>query len=729
MDNLYSLKLCVEKSISKSDNKLVKEAFGLPIEALSFIGIPGASFKKNTYPGENIPGTYTGGFFNPLPELKYEYEENFAGATSGVSSADGFDPHKGTDYGFSSLKGTEYGLSPYSGTEYGFSILPGIQNQIEQVKSQEIPEETIASFNRIMKIKLERLRVITIYLYTRFGPDVAKTIMQSPMIDGLKAQSLSPTSYGPGVQDMLDIVGTKVLDGYNIDSYNLGLVGGSDYVGTVYMTKSGNPDFTQSWNYGIPIPDSSQVVRGSLSIPTQPTSTSLTYSDNASNLYDFKKELSPEQLLEYQQQFEDIFGAISEEEQEEKQLEDVVRDYSKKQKEEQIEDVVRDYSKKQKEEKVEDIFKYSFEEEQKKQALEYKKHFEAIYGVIFEKEKDEEEESRKLGTEDYEPEYNQNEIMFQRIKNFIDQGIIVLTQPELGIAKSIIQRKFVVKKITISFGEEGTVKKTPLIELESVRDNDGNVVEIDPIEYKIRNLSPINAVKKVLRERIFPLVNLEFEFLDEKIQEDFDILQSGIVRIGFDPKGGCWSMLGMDNFFTKEKFTLNFAWLDAGTIMHEFCHFLGMIHEHQVPIGKTIQWDEPAVYNWARVVHGWTKEETYINIIKKYKVSQVNGIKYDPLSIMHYFFPPQLTKDKKGSRQNLRLAIEDIKFIIYIFPGKNINYKTFYKQIYGKNIEDDSNWLHNLLKILAGLTLIYILFRAYKKIKKNNSKNTSSFSV
>ena len=701
MDNLYSLKLCVEKSISKSDNKLVKEAFGLPIEELSFIGIPGASFKKNTYSRENIPGTYTGDSFNPLPKLKYE--ENFTGSTPGVYNGDGFDPHKGTDYG----------LSPYTGTEYGLSILPGVQNQIEQVKSQEIPEkETIASFRNISEGNLKRIRVITIYLHTKFGPDVAKTIIKSPMIDKLISQSLTPTVYGPGVQDMLDVVGTKVLDGYNIDSYNLEsdqpLFG--DLIGTVYMTKPGNPDFTQSWNYGETIPDDVQGLYGSLSIPTESTSTSSTYSDNTSNLYDFEKALSPEQLLEYQQQFEDIFGAISEEEQEEKQVEDVVRDYSKKQKEEQ----------------VEDVFKYSFEEEQKKQVLEYKKHFEAIYGVIFEKEKDEEEESKKLGIENYEPEYNENEIMFQRIKNFIDQGIIVLTQPELGIAKSIIQRKFVVKKITISFGEEGTVKKTPLIELESVRDNDGNVVEIDPIEYKIRNLSPINAVKKVLRERIFPLVNLEFEFLDEKIQEDFDLLQSGIVRIGFDPKGGCWSMLGMDNFFTKEKFTLNFAWLDAGTIMHEFCHFLGMIHEHQVPIGKTIQWDEPAVYDWAKAVHGWTKEETYTNIIKKYKVSQINGIKYDPLSIMHYFFPPQLTIDKKGSRQNLRLAVEDIKFIIYIFPGKDINYKTFYKQIYGKNIEEDSNWLHNLLKILAGLTLIYILFRAYKKI---NSKNISPFSL
>jgi len=684
MNNIYNLKLCVEKSLSKSDNKTIEETFGLPIETFSFIGLPGVSFKNKsntTYQdteftpneeyGDTIPGTYTGGNFNPLPDFKYlleeEYQEKFGGTTTGASDG-GLSPHKGTQYDFSPSKGTDYGFSPHHGTEYGFSVIPGITSSEQQVQSQEPTREVIGSFT-VYAVK--RLETMSLYLQQKFGPEVTKTIIQSPMLNNLKQQILTDMEdiedgkIQFGTKDMLNTIGEKVLDGYTIKSYTMRSDLNLQLNGRVVMEKPGSINFVDSWDFGYDLvggfskdpndSGDSQGLKAVLSIPTQPISASYTFADNTTNLYDLKKELSRDQLLEYQQEFEDVFGTIISEE--------------------------------------------------------------------------EEKEKRKfIGREEYKVNTSQVSLL-QRIENFVEKGLIVLTQPELGIVQSMIQRKFFVKKVTISFGNEGFAKKTPLIELEGIRDSDGNTIEIDPIEYKIRDLTPINAVKKVLRERVFPLVNLEFEFIDEKIKEGFDPLESGVIRIGFDPKGGCWSMLGMDNFFTKEEFTLNLGWLDAGTIMHEFCHFLGLIHEHQLPSGKTIQWDEPVVYNWAKVVHGWTQEETYINILKKYEVKQINGIEYDPFSIMHYFFPPQLTIDKKGSRQNLRLAVQDIKFIISVFPGKDIDYKTFYRQIYGKNIDEDSKYIHNLLKLIAGLVLIYILVRIYRKYKKSKSETYSSFTL
>lgn len=346
------------------------------------------------------------------------------------------------------------------------------------------------------------------------------------------------------------------------------------------------------------------------------------------------------------------------------------------------------------------------------QSLEYRKDFENVFKSISDFEEEEKQKQKLKSLEKYsEP------IMLNRIKNFVDQGIIELSNHDLSLVQSIIQRKFFVKKVTISFGNENFVKKTPIIELESVRDNNGNIIEIDPIEYKIKDLTPINAVKTVLRERFFPLVNLEFVFLDEILKEGFELLESGVIRIGFNSKGGTWSMVGMDTFFSQDEFTMNFSWLDASTIMHEFCHFLGLIHEHQSPFGKPIQWDKPVIYEWAKVVYKWTEEETYQNIIKKYEKDELIGVDdYNPLSIMHYFFPAEFTLDKKGSPQNLRLHLDDLKFIQSVFPGKDIDYKIFYRQIYGKNIDEDFNWFYNLLKLLAFLVIMYTIYKIYKKI-------------
>ena len=313
--------------------------------------------------------------------------------------------------------------------------------------------------------------------------------------------------------------------------------------------------------------------------------------------------------------------------------------------------------------------------------------------------------------------FEKEPLMMQRVKQYVNNGVFLLADPKLGIAQSVIQRQFYVRKMTISFNSDPeNVRRTPLIQLEGMRDQDGNIIELDPIEYKIRNLSPIDAIKTVFRERIEPLVNIEFEFLDEK--EGFNLLDEGIIRIGFNSDNGCWSMIGMDNFFTRDELTMNFAWLDAGTIMHEFGHMLGMIHEHQNVLGDSIKWDEPVVYAWAETVHGWDKETTYTNIIKKYEKNRLNGVVYDPRSIMLYYFPPQLTLDKKGTHQNLQLAVEDIKLLVSMYPGKNLNYKQFYFDIYGKNIEDEDQWFPKLIFIIIAGIVLFLIVKLYKRYKR-----------
>ena len=64
---------------------------------------------------------------------------------------------------------------------------------------------------------------------------------------------------------------------------------------------------------------------------------------------------------------------------------------------------------------------------------------------------------------------------------------------------------------------------------------------IDPLQQYFFDNPTINitdAVKKIVNERIQPLVKLKFQFVDKNADAD--------VRISFDPSGGAWSELGTD---------------------------------------------------------------------------------------------------------------------------------------------------------------------------------------
>jgi hypothetical protein len=101
------------------------------------------------------------------------------------------------------------------------------------------------------------------------------------------------------------------------------------------------------------------------------------------------------------------------------------------------------------------------------------------------------------------------------------------------------------------------------------------------------------------------------------------------LKFVFIPHGGSYSLVGTDCIKSDESTTMNFGWLDASTIMHEFGHVLGMIHEHQNPKGKPIAWDDSKVYQWAMQTQGWDQTKTYHNIIERYNVDQLNASKFD----------------------------------------------------------------------------------------------------
>lgn len=120
------------------------------------------------------------------------------------------------------------------------------------------------------------------------------------------------------------------------------------------------------------------------------------------------------------------------------------------------------------------------------------------------------------------------------------------------------------------------------------------------------------------------------------------------IRIGFVHRDGSWSWLGrriLDE--PSNARTMNFGWDltgDLDTAIHEIGHTLAMPHEHQNPFSGIV-WDEEKVYaDLAKPPNGWTRQQTFHNILRKLPETSVSGSKWDKDSVMHYPFKAGLIK-------------------------------------------------------------------------------------
>ena len=256
-------------------------------------------------------------------------------------------------------------------------------------------------------------------------------------------------------------------------------------------------------------------------------------------------------------------------------------------------------------------------------------------------------------------------------------------------------------------------------------DQNGMRVDVDPLQEIIdsKNMSVIDGIKLIINERYNKFCGMTFNFVDDINQSD--------VRISFDSGDGAWSYIGQDCASSeyKNQPTMNLGWFDVATVIHEFGHTLGLIHEHQNPLGKDVDWNTKILYTWASQTQGWDEQTTYTNIIEKYSIDQLNGSSFDPYSIMLYFFPAQVTLDNKGTRQNLELSGVDVQYISNIYPNGKMQPPEFYQYAYKKNIGDtlkisqngDANTLPPLnlqliipIAVVAVILLFIIIFFSMK---------------
>lgn len=178
-------------------------------------------------------------------------------------------------------------------------------------------------------------------------------------------------------------------------------------------------------------------------------------------------------------------------------------------------------------------------------------------------------------------------------------------------------------------------------------------------------------VKKIAAEWT-KYANLKFEYVTTKEYAD--------IRIGFNVGNyGAWSVLGMKSAYgNTEEQSMRLGPLTSSneasirrTILHEFGHALGLIHENASP-ASTIKWDLPKVYQYYGELNGWSKDEVDQFVIKS--PESTNYSQYDSLSIMHYYVAPSLTTNGVGINEMSDLSMTDITFINkwYPYPIKSV---------------------------------------------------------
>lgn len=185
--------------------------------------------------------------------------------------------------------------------------------------------------------------------------------------------------------------------------------------------------------------------------------------------------------------------------------------------------------------------------------------------------------------------------------------------------------------------------------------------EEEAFEKRVREMEPMDSIRTIVMEKIQPLVGVKFEFVES----------DGDIRIGFDNRQGAFSVLGTQcRMVPPNQMTLNLGWLDVATTIHEFCHALGMIHEHQNPFGKGIDWNIPKVIAWVQSTQGdsWDLYTICTNIFMKYNINAVNGSNYDSKSIMLYSYPGEVTNDNRATFRNIRLSNMDKKWLSSLYP-------------------------------------------------------------
>lgn len=124
----------------------------------------------------------------------------------------------------------------------------------------------------------------------------------------------------------------------------------------------------------------------------------------------------------------------------------------------------------------------------------------------------------------------------------------------------------------------------------------------------------------------------------------------------------------IDTFYTKDPKQFR------ATVIHEFGHVLGLLHEHQHPLAN-IKWDKEKIYtSIPRSCWGDGREQYdslmnyWYEFLSQANSFYTNGTPYDSKSIMHYAIPAYLTRDGSSTSWNYELSQGDKEIVRRFYP-------------------------------------------------------------
>lgn len=166
---------------------------------------------------------------------------------------------------------------------------------------------------------------------------------------------------------------------------------------------------------------------------------------------------------------------------------------------------------------------------------------------------------------------------------------------------------------------------------------------------------------KEIAEEWLKYANLKFKWDVPQDKSD--------VRISFRESMGSWSYVGTDSLFiNRAQPTMNFGWLDKSTVLHEFGHMIGLLHEHQNPAGG-IKWNvDKVIKALSGPPNNWDEGTIRHNVLNQATTDSANGTEFDPSSIMLYYFPDEWVEGGKGTNRNVDISETDKKYIAELYP-------------------------------------------------------------
>jgi len=159
--------------------------------------------------------------------------------------------------------------------------------------------------------------------------------------------------------------------------------------------------------------------------------------------------------------------------------------------------------------------------------------------------------------------------------------------------------------------------------------------------------------------------NIKFQFVKSGPAE---------IRIRLGEGQGHNSYIGIMSTIDPESESMNLDTTDfrtdlqlQGTVLHEFGHALGLLHEHSSPVAG-IKWNKELIYKeyWER--YGWDSLTVNAQVFDVYRISYTNGTRYDNKSIMHYPIEAWETVNGYTVPWNYHLSANDKQLIAALYP-------------------------------------------------------------